>query len=268
MFRCIFMFFCHIAVKHDLWISLDDTFCWLSRIFQALYAGSLQRVSEVDELVARKVARGIGGIQTCPENMVLLTLYHKATTLGRCCSAWVWYCLIPWGDRRLHREGRDKKHEQGFLRCFCEGVIVVLFVGCCFWGGVLVVMFRCCCRMLSLLLWWWWWWCGCVFLVLFLIVIVVVAGVFFEHWTEPAPNSFPGCISRFGECNYFSSWFVMPFAVLGSSHCFHRYSSFMKCWFPYEFCCSTTRILEKYHADLACTSFFRHHLPLCVDWLF
>ena len=130
--------------------------------------------------------------------------------------------------------------------CYCGFVCRVLFLRQCISSYVLcrcfvavVVCCRCCCGG-------WWWWCGCVFLVLFLIVIVVVAGVFFEHWTEPAPNSFPGSISRFGECKiYFSSWFVMPFAVLGSSHCYHRYSSFMKCWFPYEFCGSTTRIFGK-----------------------
>ena len=197
-------------------------------------------------------------------------------------DVWLFWFL---DDGRLHMEGRDKKHEQGFQWCFCEGVLVVLFVGCCFWGGVLVVMF---CVDVSLLLSYvvvvvvvvvmvvWLCLFGVISALLLLLLRVCVGGCVF--WccfcgdtntpTEPAPNSFPGCISRFGECNYFSSWFVMPFAMIGSSHCFHRYSSFMKCWFPYEFCCSTTRILGKYHADLACTSFFRHHLPLCVDWLF
>ena len=87
VFHDMFTFLCYITVKHDLWMT---HFVDSLRIFQALYAGNLQRVSEVDGLVARKVARGIGGIQTnCPENMVLLTLYHKGTTLGRCCSTWV-----------------------------------------------------------------------------------------------------------------------------------------------------------------------------------
>lgn len=87
--------------------------------------------------------------------------YHAGTMLQHLglifFDVWLFWFL---DDGRLHREGRDKKHEQGFLRCFCEGVIVVLFVGCCFWGGVLVVMF-----------------CVDVSLLLSYVVVVVVAVV-------------------------------------------------------------------------------------------
>ena len=53
--------------------------------------------------------------------------------------------LIPWGDGRLHREGRDKKREQGFLSCFlwgcyCDFAGRVLFLRRCISSYVLLLL--------------------------------------------------------------------------------------------------------------------------------
>lgn len=56
------------------------------RAFQALYAGTSGRVSPVDEAIARKVARGTETCAETPRNMVMFTLYHQGTMLGRSCS--------------------------------------------------------------------------------------------------------------------------------------------------------------------------------------
>ena len=146
---------------------------------------------------------------------------------------WCLIILIPWWWKIAYG-GKDKKHEQGFQWCFCEGVLVVLFVGCCFWGGVLVVMF---CVDVSLLLSYvvvvvvvvvmvvWLCLFGVISALLLLLLRVCVGGCVF--WccfcgdtntpTEPAPNSFPGCISRFGECNYFSSCLWCPLQWLAQA---------------------------------------------------
>lgn len=57
------------------------------RAFQALYAGTSGRVSPVDEAIARKVARGTETCAETPRNMVMFTLYHQGTMLGRSCSS-------------------------------------------------------------------------------------------------------------------------------------------------------------------------------------
>ena len=56
------------------------------RAFQALYAGTSGQVSPVDEAMARKVARGTETCAETPRNMVMFTLYHQGTMLGRSCS--------------------------------------------------------------------------------------------------------------------------------------------------------------------------------------
>eukprot|EP00438_Fugacium_kawagutii_P031525 Skav224978 [mRNA] locus=scaffold560:139372:144468:+ [translate_table: standard] len=57
------------------------------RAFQALYAGALGKVSPVDAAMARKVARGVESRAEMPQNLVMFTLYHRSSMLGRACSS-------------------------------------------------------------------------------------------------------------------------------------------------------------------------------------